>query len=101
MPEPAKALAWFRSQANTLFLGTQYPEPHEHSAATYTYNGKSYRVKEGAKVALRPVSGMSPVSLLPYEADLIAMIKDAGYSRISVLGKDLHNGSPHITILAE
>jgi hypothetical protein len=101
VPEPAKALAWFRSQANTLFLGTHYPEPQEPSDATYTHNGKSYRVKEWREGLMDPLSGMSPVSLWPYEADLIAMIKDAGYSRISVLGKDLQNAMPHITILAE
>jgi hypothetical protein len=29
------------------------------------------------------------------------MLHDAGYSRVSVLGKDVQNGSPHITVLAE
>jgi 2-polyprenyl-3-methyl-5-hydroxy-6-metoxy-1,4-benzoquinol methylase len=104
VPEPAKALAWFRSQANTLFLGTHYiSEPREQADVTYLRNGKSYRVKEWREGGLLDLtSGMSPVSLVPYEADLIEMIKDAGYSRISVLGKDyLQNATPHITILAE
>jgi hypothetical protein len=102
VPEPAKALEWFRSQANTLFLGTHFAEPRERSDATYVCNGKSYRVKQWREGGLMdPASGMSPVSLWPYESDLIAMIHDAGYQRISVLGKDLQNGRAHITILAE
>jgi hypothetical protein len=102
VPEPAKALEWFRSQANTLFLGTHYPEPDQPSDATYSYNGKSYRVMQWREGGLaQPLSGMSPVSLWPYEADLVAMIRDVGYSKLSVLGKDLQNGIPHITILAE
>ncbi len=101
VPEPGEALAWFRSQANTLFLGTHYPELDQPSDATYCYNGKSYRVMEAPENDLEAIRGMSPVSLWPYEADLIAMIGDVGYSRVSVLGKDLQNGVPHVTILAE
>jgi hypothetical protein len=48
-----------------------------------------------------PVDGMSSSSFCPYEADLIEMLKDAGYSQVSVLGRDLQNHAPHITILAE
>jgi hypothetical protein len=48
-----------------------------------------------------PVDGMSPQSFCPYEEDLLEMLKDAGYSQISILGRDLQNYSPHITILAE
>ena len=44
---------------------------------------------------------MSPISLVPYEADLLKLLRDVGYDRVSVLGHDLQNGSPHITILSE
>jgi hypothetical protein len=104
VPEPAKVLSWFRSQAKTLFLGTHYADAEDRrlDALVYTHNGKNYRVKEYHEGGLSdPVSGMSPISLWPYERDLLAMIEDAGYSKISVLGKDLQNGIPHITIIAE
>jgi hypothetical protein len=44
---------------------------------------------------------MSPISTLLYEKDLLFLMQDVGYSRISVLGKDLQNNAPHITVLAE
>jgi hypothetical protein len=48
-----------------------------------------------------PISGMSPMSVMLYEEDLLSLLREVGYSRISVLGKDLQNDFPHITILAE
>jgi methyltransferase family protein len=104
VPEPAKALTWFRSQAKRLFLGTHYANAEDRrlDSLVYTHNGKNYRVKEFHESGLSdPLSGMSPISLWPYEKDLLAMIEDVGYSKISVLGKDLQNGHPHITIIAE
>jgi hypothetical protein len=102
VPDPGKALAWFRSQAKTLFLGTHFPLPDFPSGAVYTYNGKSYRVMEYREGGIQdPISGMSPISLQPYEADLLNLLRDVGYDQISVLGRDLQNRSPHITILAE
>lgn len=102
VPEPGKALEWFRSKAKTLFLGTNYPEPDMPADATYSYKGRSYRVREHREGGIKdPISGMSPISLLPFEADLVELIYAAGYDHVSVLGKDLQNGAPHITILAE
>lgn len=104
LADPAKALAWFRSQANALFLGTHYlkPNPHSDSDLTYQSNGKSYRVREHREGGLTdPISGMSPVSVMLYEEDLLTLLREVGYSRVSVLGKDLQNGLQHITILAE
>jgi hypothetical protein len=48
-----------------------------------------------------PVSGASPFSFWPKEADLISMLHDAGYRRVDVLGRDLLNRMPHITLIAE
>ena len=102
VPEPGKALEWFRSKAKTLFLGTHYPEPDTPADAVYSYKGKSYHVREHREGGIKdPISGMSLISLQPYEADLIKLIHSAGYDQVSVLGKDLQNGAPHITILAE
>jgi Methyltransferase domain len=90
VPDPGKALAWFRSQAKTLFLGTHYPEQDWAPAALYTYNGSSYRVMEYREGGIAdPISGMSPISLVPYEADLLKLLRDVGYDRVSVLGHDL------------
>jgi hypothetical protein len=111
LPEPAWALQWLRTQAPNLFLATyyvendelwRYPQPAFQFGRPWTFAGHTYTgawFREGGKND--PPSGMSPVSFWPYEADLIAMVKHAGYSRISVLGKDLLNNAPHITLLAE
>jgi hypothetical protein len=102
VPDPGKALAWFRTQAKTLFLGTHYPLQDYGPAVAYTYNGNSYRVREWREGGIAdPISGMSPISLVPYEADLLKLLRDVGYDRVSVLGHDIQNGTPHITILAE
>jgi Methyltransferase domain len=102
LPDPGKAIAWFRSQSSRLFLGTHYLEPEEVSDCIYILGGKTYRAKKFREGGIEdPISGMSPISLWFYEEDLIDMLKIAGYSSISVLGKDLQNGTPHITIFAE
>jgi hypothetical protein len=110
LPEPARALRWMRSEAPRLFLGTHYVEPlegrrylpHVLRTAEHVEAGKTYRGMEYREGGLGdPISGASPFSFWPLEADLIAMIRDAGYSRVEVLGKDLLNRMPHITILAD
>jgi SAM-dependent methyltransferase len=110
LPEPARVLRWMRSQAPALFLGTHYDEPAESRRylpenfrpaefrdGDKVYQGREYR--EGG--VSDPISGMSPTSFWPLEADLLAMIRDAGYRRVEVLGRDLLNRMPHITILAD
>jgi 2-polyprenyl-3-methyl-5-hydroxy-6-metoxy-1,4-benzoquinol methylase len=109
LPDPAKALEWCRTQSDILFLGTHYVEKEDlwryagkyYEEEAFQYRGEVYRVKrciEGGRAD--PISGMSPTSLWVYEDDLLRMLRDCGYSSISVLGKDLQNGFPHITILA-
>jgi hypothetical protein len=101
VPEPMEALIWMRRQSKTLFLGTHYIELEDRLALVYTHKGKNYCGEWWKEDLADPGSGMSPSSFCPYEADLIEMLKDAGYSQISILGRDLQNHSPHITILAE
>jgi hypothetical protein len=110
LPEPARALEWFRTQAPMLFLSTHYVEPAEPKRypadvfrdAQYAHRDRSYRVKEFAEGGLAdPYSGLSRYSIWPYEEDLIRMIEDAGYPDIHLLGRDLHNQIPHVTILAD
>lgn len=110
LPEPAKALRWMRTQAPRLFLGTHYVEPAESRRylphvlrdAEYRDGGETYRGMEYREGGLAdPISGTSPASFWPAEPDLLAMIRDAGYSRVEVLGKDFLNRMPHITILAD
>jgi hypothetical protein len=48
-----------------------------------------------------PFSGASAMSFWPYEADLIAMLHDAGYTRVEVIARDILNRMPHITLMAE
>lgn len=110
LPDPARALRWMRTQAPRLFLGTHYVEPAESRRylpanfrpaesrdGSTTYHGMEYR--EGGLTD--PISGASPASFWPREADLVAMVRNAGYSRVEVLGKDLLNRMPHITLIAE
>jgi hypothetical protein len=106
MPDPAMALQWMRSLSGRLFLGTHYVEPEfltgQHDEALYTFNDHVYKgawIEEGG--INDPISGMSAKSFMPYEQDLLNMLTDVGYSRVHVLGKDLQNGWPHITILAD
>lgn len=99
--DPVEALMWMRQQSETLFLGTHYIEPETGPAAFYTHNGKNYWGKWHDEDINNRIHGMSPQAFEPYEKDLLAMLRDAGYAEISVLGRDLHNGTPHITILAE
>jgi hypothetical protein len=56
--EPAKALEWFRSQAPTLFLGTQYIEGEVDGAESYYHNGRGYRaVRESEFGHYDPTTG--------------------------------------------
>ena len=100
LPDPGKALAWMRSQSNTLFLGTTYTGEDSSRATSYFYGGKSYRAEEWP-AGDHTASGMSPTAIVPSEKDLLLLLRDVGYSRISVLGKDQQGNTPHITILAE
>jgi hypothetical protein len=45
-------------------------------------------------------SGLSERSVWLAERDLLELIRRAGFERVSVLGKDVHAGLPHITVLA-
>jgi hypothetical protein len=103
LQDPGRGLEWMRSQASTLFLGTHYSEGKpKRGDMTYFYDGKSYRGHEVPEGGIAdPISGMSPTSVHLYEDDLLRLIRDVGYSRTWVLGKDWQNNSSHITLLAE
>lgn len=103
LPEPGRGLEWMRSQSSTLFLGTNYCEgrPRQNDVV-YHYDGKSYRARKAPEGGIDdPLSGMSPTSLRLYENDLLNLIHDVGYSRASVLGRDIQNDQMHITLIAE
>jgi len=102
LPDPGRGLEWMLSQSGTLFLGTHYlRRSSKTKSIVYSYRGKSYRAQERTEGGIDdPISGMSPTSVWLYEDDLLRLIKDVGYSRIWVLGKDFQN-SDHITLLAE
>lgn len=109
LADPGPALAWFRSQSPTLFLGTHYVETAEprgypqgvFDEMKYVYREKDYRAMRWIDGGLaNPLGGLGPYSVWPYEEDLIRLVRDAGYSRVDVLGKDLQAGAPHMTMLA-
>jgi hypothetical protein len=103
LPDPGSGLKWMRSQSRTLFLGTHYATRRKRlKNITYSYEKKTYRgqiLVEGG--IADPVSGMSSTSIWLYEDDLLRILQDVGYSRVSVLGKDIQNHSDHITLFAE
>jgi hypothetical protein len=113
LSEPGKALQWFRSQSATLFLGTHYVSSGD--SETYIHNGREYRCRrfaEGGRFdektgkfvpsggELTELSGNTSIATQLYENDLLSLLHDCGYGKIHVLGKDLQNECPHITILA-
>jgi hypothetical protein len=101
LPDPGHGLEWMRSQGTTLFLGTHYSSGNTKSI-DYVYKGKVYKASQAREGGITdPVSGMSLASLHLYEDDLLRLIHDAGYSTVSVLGKDTQNNAPHMTVLAE
>jgi hypothetical protein len=103
LPDPGSGLRWMRSKSSTLFLGTHYATRRKRMKnITYSYEGRSYRGQELVEGGISdPISGMSAKSTWLYEDDLLRLLQDVGYSRISVLGKDIQNHSDHITLLAE
>jgi SAM-dependent methyltransferase len=109
VPDPISVLSWCRRQSDSLFLGTHYYEPTErerYEPSRFTEgalerDGKKYEgvwYKEGGYDD--GPSGLSDRALWPSEADLVAMLRTAGYSSVSVLGRDLQAGWPHITLIA-
>jgi SAM-dependent methyltransferase len=103
LPDPGRGLEWMRSQSSALFLATHYcaGRPRRNDVE-YHYCGKSYRARRMPEGGIDdPLSGMSPSSMWLYESDLLNLIRDVGYSRTSVLGRDLQNNHYHITLIAE
>jgi len=110
LPNPPKALAWFLTQSDTLFLGTHYVDDefaeffnqsNIFRDASIDYQGDVYRGKWYLENVQENSSGMSNHSFWPYEDDLIRMLDLAGYQEVQVLGKECLNNIPHITILAK
>jgi SAM-dependent methyltransferase len=105
LADPAPVLAWGRTQAPRLFLGTHYYEPrakgmYKRPAFTPTL----YRGEQAMGFReLGPADahgGMSPSSIWLSEEQLVGLLHVAGYERVEVLGHDLAFGHPHLTILA-
>jgi hypothetical protein len=107
---PEYALTWFRTQAPTLFLATNFHDPtNRHFSANAMFqvgslkapNGKVFRGLAVHQDQSLVEMGYAPWSFWPDEAGLLELLKDAGYRSVSVLGKDIHQGRPLITVLAE
>ena len=107
--DPAQGLRWTAGQAPTLFLGTHYVERADErwypqrlfsecelDSGGARYFGKRFVEKRGSSAA-----GLSADSVWLDEESLLRALRDAGYTTISVLGKDVLADFPHITILAE
>ncbi|MGE3841111.1 MAG: class I SAM-dependent methyltransferase [Vicinamibacterales bacterium] len=110
LPDPGRAIEWCRTQAPRLFLSTHYVEPAEllrypndrFVDVTYCHANRSFRAKafrEGDEND--PLSGLSPTSMWLTENDLLSLLHLAGYRRVHLLGRDLQNALPNITLLAD
>jgi SAM-dependent methyltransferase len=105
LSDPARALAWSRSLSSRLFLGTHYVEPavkhlYPPTNDDYEFDGQHFLVKRMAEDG-GPLAGLgtsSPWLTLP---DLVCILHKVGYTRVDILGTDLHAGVPHVTIIAE
>jgi hypothetical protein len=109
LTDPGRTLDWCREQAGELFLQTHYVEeaaaerywPPHFEDGMYSHRGHDYRVKLFREEPDNIRSGLSESSVWLYERDLLELIRRAGFARVSVLGKDVHAGLPHITVLAQ
>ena len=109
LSNPGPVLEWCRAQARQLFLQTHYVEEAaleryrapDFRDDVYSYREQDYRAKLFHEEPGNVRSGLREWSVWLYEPDLLALIGRAGFGRVSVLGKDVHAGLPHITILAE
>lgn len=80
----------------TLVLSTHFadelsPEP-DATLKTVEYHGNTYRGKRFGEGRWTE-AGLTSWSLWPFREDLIAMIKDAGFSRISVIHESTDGGT--------
>jgi len=106
MADPGRVIEWSRKMAPRLFLGTLYYEiaaaSHYRSAA---FTDISYRGRPAKGFRERglgdPLGGTHPLATWLTETQLLDLLREAGYERVDVLGKDLESTHPHITILAE
>jgi len=120
MPDPGRALKYFRSQSSVLFLCTHYIEdqgmelilprigsgrynlnPGNYVFEDQDYSGMWYNEFEDSKEDPGRQDGVSPKSFWPRENGLVNMLTRAGYGSIQVLGKEIVNGMPYIYILAK
>jgi 2-polyprenyl-3-methyl-5-hydroxy-6-metoxy-1,4-benzoquinol methylase len=108
LTDPGQVLEWCRQQADELFVQTHYVEeaararywPSHFRDDVYRHRDHEYLVKRFREEPGNMRSGLSEWSTWLYEGDLVALVRRAGFERVSVLGKDVHAGLPHITILA-
>jgi SAM-dependent methyltransferase len=105
LSDPAPLLRWAHTQAPRLFLGTHYYERRAESlfkppAFTPTlYQGRqAIRFRELGPDD--PHGGMRTSSTWLGDDHLVELLRDVGYARVEVLGRDLAFGHPHVTILA-
>lgn len=104
--DPVRALRWMADQADLLFLGTAYVEradnrwypdrlfvDHEYESAGERFTGKRF-----VESPQSPLGGLSDYSIWLDEESLLRGLRAAGFTTISVIGKELMAEFPHITI---
>jgi hypothetical protein len=105
LADPGSALRFCRTQASRLFLGTHYydrrAKGHYKSPAftrTHYLGEEAVRFRELGPGD--PHGGLKPWSTWLSDEHLVRLLREAGYTRVDVLGRDLAFGHPHVTILA-
>jgi Methyltransferase domain len=107
--DPVRALRWTASQAPALFLGTHYVERADprwypdrlFSEGELESGGERYAGKRFVESPDSPAGGLSDHAFWLDEESLTRALRSAGYTTVSVIGKDLLSDFPHITILSE
>jgi hypothetical protein len=107
--DPVAAAGWMARQAPAVYLGTHYVERADErwypdrlfSESELESGGERYRGKRFRESPQSPLGGLSDDSFWLDEHSLVRTLEAAGFTRISVLGKELLAEFPYITILAE
>ncbi len=106
LADPAPVLAWSRRWAPRLFLCTHYYE--RRARGHYRRPAFSLGRYMGEQVVVfrehgldDPHGGLRPTSIWLSEDQLVRLLREAGFGRVEVLGREMMFGHPHIALLAE
>lgn len=101
--DPVSLVYRIAGLSDKLFVWTHYCTEDYPGARTteIDYRGKSYRGKRVREDTGDYLSGLEGESFWMYEQDLLRLVKDAGFGKLDLIGKQEHEHGPAMTFLAE